>query len=205
MISQNPNAYLLFYRRRSAKPIGGKTHEKLIAAGFGTSDAAVDQTIEPSDSQATLATSPSTSTLANMASSFIGPVLPDVQARSSHENPDDELPSFEQSQNDSIAIPLTTDTLDGDRGAPSPSSSAGASLGASSMRVTFSDDSDDGLHGPWIRTIGGGEGGEFSPTFSSVRLRSLSDASDEANYNFSRIDADETVDIDVTSSVHSIE
>lgn len=29
---QNPNAYLLFYRRRTSRPIGGKSHEKVEAA-----------------------------------------------------------------------------------------------------------------------------------------------------------------------------
>lgn len=34
--AQNPNAYLLFYRRRTDRPLGGKTHEKIASSGSQT-------------------------------------------------------------------------------------------------------------------------------------------------------------------------
>lgn len=77
------------------------------------------------------------------------------------------------------------------------------------MRAEVSEDSDnDSMHmhgGPWIRTIGTGDGTTWSSTHISTRLRGLSDISDDEPYSLNTVDQEETVDIDVSSPTHSIE
>ncbi|KAF8323520.1 uncharacterized protein EI90DRAFT_3076907 [Cantharellus anzutake] len=119
--SVNANAYLLFYRRRSSKPLGGATYEKLEAARSAASDEISYPTEEPA------ATEPTASTSRTFLGPFIGPVLPD-RTSTPEVGFEETLPSFEESIFDPVAIPRSDNDaifpgyVD-DRRAPSPSSS----------------------------------------------------------------------------------
>lgn len=133
-----------------------------------------------------------------MGSSFIGPLLPGYSDAS--RNGDDELPSFEQSQDDPVAIPIRIDDEAGpeDRLAPSPSSSLEAD--ASSVRAEASDSEED--TGPCIRQVGGRE---WSPTHGSGVIRRLSDASDMDTFGYNTAPDEATIDIDISTPPHSVE
>jgi hypothetical protein len=157
-------------------------------------DNAATQSLEPLQSQGTLQSSTSTT----MGSSFIGPLLPGYS--DAPRNGDDELPSFEQSQDDSVTIPIRIDeeAAPQDRLAPSPSSSLEAD--ASSVRAEASDSEEDGR--PWIRRAGSGE---WSPTYRSGVIRRLSDASDMETFGYNTAPDEATIDIDISTPPHSVE
>lgn len=116
---QNANAYLLFYRRRASKPLGGATHEKLEAARL------TDPVGIPTPPEDLLIAEPAASTSQTFPAPFIGPVLP--HRTSTPETGFEALPSFEESVFDPIPVPRSDDTAftgdTDDRRAPSPSSS----------------------------------------------------------------------------------
>lgn len=158
----------------------------------------VTQSVEPSQSQHTLVSSTSSSTIAHAGTPFIGPLLPGYSDPSAGGS---ELPFFEQSLDD-IAIPIRTDdeVEPRDRLAPSPSSS----VDASSVRAEYSEDS-GGENGAWIRRIGGGDGSTWPSTYGPGAIRRLSDASDMGAFGYSVADSEPTIDIDISSPPHSIE
>jgi len=103
----NANAYLLFYKRRSNEPLGGKTHYKIEEARL-SADEAVDST-PSADTQ--LPTPPDEIA----APSFVLPQKPqswrtppphEMSTPSSSPPPLDELPNFDESQHDQL-VPST--------------------------------------------------------------------------------------------------
>ncbi|KAF8552392.1 UCH-domain-containing protein [Imleria badia] len=100
----NANAYLLFYKRRSNEPLGGKTHYKIEEARLS-----VDDVVDPTPSVDTQLPTPPNE---NVAPTFVSqkpqnsgwrtPASRNRSTPSSSPPPLDELPSFEESQHDQI-------------------------------------------------------------------------------------------------------
>jgi len=120
--SVNSNAYLLFYRRRASKPLGGASYEKLEAARLA------EPTGSPIPAEDLVVVEPAASTSRTFPAPFVGPVLPHRTSTPEATFGEDALPSFEESVLDPIAIPRSDDDTaftgnNNDRRAPSPSSS----------------------------------------------------------------------------------
>ncbi|KAF8318779.1 UCH-domain-containing protein [Clavulina sp. PMI_390] len=148
--SVNPNAYLLFYRRRTTKPIGGKTHDKLEAVSANPNPEPIDEEVAE-EGEYSVAVEPSTSRLLGSSPSWssmpFGPTLPGRSGLWNDEDDDDDSevpealpPSFEESASttydaDVDAEPLQLHRMSGGgvlklggRGAPSPSSLGGVEM-----------------------------------------------------------------------------
>ena len=105
MDSQNANAYLLFYKRRSNDPLGGKTYYKIEEARLSA-----DEGIDPTPSVSTqLPTPPNEIAAPTLVSpqkaQNIGWRTPHSHNRSTPSSsppPLDELPNFEESQHDQL-------------------------------------------------------------------------------------------------------
>jgi len=118
----NANAYLLFYKRRSNAPLGGKTHEKIEETFRKTVDAVDMESTTENDVQ--LPTPPSESAAPapfpfplTQQPSSVGYLTPRSNTRSTpassppplDDGDDGDPPTFEESQNDEL---LPEDSLD---------------------------------------------------------------------------------------------
>ena len=156
---QNPNAYLLFYKRRTSQPLGGKTHAKIQAARVQTeADDSPDEDEGPLiihfDNQ--LPTPPSESDATQHYEKRQTPIdssdlitewtaLPSGTSSVSTTPPplDEFPPSFERSQFDVILMDGTEDPLDAASHRfdfPDPSSKASPT---SSNEAELDSDDDD--------------------------------------------------------------
>ncbi|KAH7927348.1 cysteine proteinase [Leucogyrophana mollusca] len=114
----NSNAYLLFYKRRSSTPLGGKSHEKIEDARLKSSIVTEASTTTPADNQ--LPTPPSESTTPAFVmlqpSADVGWPSPQSNSRSSPASSpppldDGDPPSFEDSKYDDAINPSNLDPL----------------------------------------------------------------------------------------------
>lgn len=102
---QNANAYLLFYKRRSNEPLGGKTHYKIEEARLSA-----EEVVDPTPSADTqLPTPPNEIVAPTFVSSqkpqntgWRTPASRNRSTPSSSPPPLDELPNFEESQHDQL-------------------------------------------------------------------------------------------------------
>ncbi|KAI6149803.1 cysteine proteinase [Pisolithus tinctorius] len=105
MHAVNANAYLLFYKRRSNRPLGGKTLQKIEEVAQGSME---DDDITPAEQQQ-LPTPPeetSPPAFVTAQGGFCAPRSPG-KATPRSSSPLDDLPTFDESQND----PLIQDSL----------------------------------------------------------------------------------------------
>ncbi|KAI0289608.1 hypothetical protein BC826DRAFT_914263 [Russula brevipes] len=147
----NPDAYLLFYKRRTSRPLGGKTHSKIEAARQGSEPSSVaetpvpvhhvnEQLPTPPDEPLTLVTESSSrkqdpsQAQANRNWPSTGR-WPTPQSESSSistsppplDEPDGELPSFAESQYDEVLqdsldpLVLSSNRYDLERASPTSS------------------------------------------------------------------------------------
>lgn len=106
---QNANAYLLFYKRRTTEPLGGKTYYKIEEARLS-----IDEAVDSTPSMDTQLPTPPNEVV---APTFVSPQKPqnigwrtppshNRSTPSSSPPPLDEPPSFEESQHDQL-LPST--------------------------------------------------------------------------------------------------
>lgn len=129
MLYKNSNAYLLFYKRRSNHPLGGKTHTKIEEARLKQPTASASSTTIGVDTQ--LATPPNepnhfyTNSGPSKLTSVSGLTsIPATSRSNSRSSPasspppldDPDLPSFEQSQMDNSLPGLSQAMMEFTRG-----------------------------------------------------------------------------------------
>ncbi len=150
---QNADAYLLFYKRRTSRPLGGKTHTKIEAARLNSEPSSVTETPVPVIINEQLPTPPDEPVTLISISSTSGPAKKEPPQQASHswtstgrwptpqseasstistsppplDEGDSELPSFADSQFDEVLQdsldPLVLSTKRFDFGKASPTSS----------------------------------------------------------------------------------
>ena len=115
LVLQNSNAYLLFYKRRSNEPLGGKTHYKIEEARLSA-----DEVVDPTPSVDTQLPTPPNEIVAPTVvlpqkPQHIGWRTPRSHNKSSSPSssppPLDELPNFEESQHDQLIAPTGLNSL----------------------------------------------------------------------------------------------
>lgn len=113
--SVNSNAYLLFYRRRTAAPLGGKTHEKVVAAKSQAnsqvnSQANSDDELDKEDIQLPTPPSEDSAFLRPVASNWRSPTEEDSTRSTSHWFRSVRPPSPADEENYSSS-PFTSDPI----------------------------------------------------------------------------------------------
>ncbi|THH28573.1 hypothetical protein EUX98_g5618 [Antrodiella citrinella] len=135
----NSNAYLLFYKRRTARPLGGKSHEKIEAArqrpkaSSSTAEVALEETqlpTPPSEPLRSLVALPGVEDFDG--GGWLSPPGTTSSSASRGSSPpplDDELPTFEESAEDPLVMSARRyDMPDPSPSLPSPTSSLEAEM-----------------------------------------------------------------------------